>query len=174
MCEVRVEGFDYVAAGNSTTKKDAQSNACRDFVSFLLRQGIINPNDVPSDVMDVPSMPSAPPSSGPPPLMGGNGNNGSGPSVFQPGMGPSQMGEAYRPYQGDDGGDHQISYMDRIAQQKRLEEAEDLDVNAAIHGNWTVENAKSKLHQFMQSNKINADYRYTPVGPNHIRLIYII
>lgn len=52
---------------------------------------------------------------------------------------------------------------------KRMEEAEDLDVNASIHGNWTVENAKSKLHQFMQANKINADYKYTSVGPDHTR-----
>ncbi|KAJ8980234.1 hypothetical protein NQ317_003742 [Molorchus minor] len=50
-----------------------------------------------------------------------------------------------------------------------MEEAEDLDVNAQIHGNWTVENAKSKLHQFMQSNKIHADYKYNQVGPDHTR-----
>lgn len=50
-----------------------------------------------------------------------------------------------------------------------MEEAEDLDVNAGIHGNWTVENAKSKLHQFLQSNKINADYKYTSVGLDHTR-----
>lgn len=86
-------------------------------------------------------------------------------------MGPTNFGEAYRPLQGDNkdqsGSWH---YMDRAQEQKRMEEAEDLDVNAQIHGNWTVENAKSKLHQFMQSNKINADYKYTVVGPDHTRL----
>lgn len=48
-------------------------------------------------------------------------------------------------------------------------QAEDLDVNASIHGNWTVENAKSKLHQFLQVNKINTDYKYTTVGPDHTK-----
>lgn len=61
--------------------------------------------------------------------------------------------------------------MDRVQEQKNLEEAEDLDVNASIHGNWTVENAKSKLHQFMQANKINADYKYNQVGPDHSRFV---
>lgn len=59
--------------------------------------------------------------------------------------------------------------MDRVQQSIRLEEAESLDVNAQIHGNWTIENAKAKLHQFMQMNRLQADYRYSPVGPDHAR-----
>lgn len=54
-----------------------------------------------------------------------------------------------------------------------MEEAEDLDVNAQIHGNWTLDNAKSKLHQFMQTNKINAEYKYTQVGPDHSRFVLL-
>lgn len=86
-------------------------------------------------------------------------------------MGPSSLGEAYRPIgQGYGNQDASWGYMERVQQQqKRVEEAEDLDVNAQIHGNWTVENAKSKLHQFMQTNKINADYKFTPVGPDHTK-----
>lgn len=62
--------------------------------------------------------------------------------------------------------------MDRVQQNIRnTEEAESLDVNAQIHGNWTIENAKAKLHQFMQMNKLQADYRYTPVGPDHARYL---
>lgn len=52
----------------------------------------------------------------------------------------------------------------------KVADAEDLDVNASIHGNWTIENAKSRLHQFFQMNKINADYKYSTVGPDHSRL----
>lgn len=89
--------------------------------------------------------------------------------MFGEGIGPSSLGEAYRPVQEGDRPDGHWSYMDRIQQQKRVEDAEDLDVNAQIHGNWTIENAKSKLHQFMQTNKVNADYKYTPVGPDHTR-----
>lgn len=47
LCEVRIDGYTYVGAGNSTTKKDAQSNASRDFVGFLVREGIVNAKDVP-------------------------------------------------------------------------------------------------------------------------------
>lgn len=83
-------------------------------------------------------------------------------------MGPTNYGEAYRPRGRTDA---EWTHMDRVQEQKNLEEAEDLDVNAAIHGNWTVENAKSKLHQFMQANKINADYKYTQVGPDHSRFV---
>lgn len=55
LCEVRVEGFNYVGAGNSTNKKDAQSNAARDFVSFLARQALVDPKDVPADMGSIGS-----------------------------------------------------------------------------------------------------------------------
>lgn len=88
-------------------------------------------------------------------------------SVYQGGMGPNDIGQAYRPY--NEHGQSNYTYMDRLADQKKVEDAEDVDVNSGIHGNWTIENAKSKLHQFMQTNKINTDYKYTPVGPDHTR-----
>lgn len=83
---------------------------------------------------------------------------------------PNQLGQAYRSaqYRNNDF-DGPQSYMDRAQQQARLEEAESLDVNAGIHGNWTIENAKSKLNQFMQANKIQGEFRYNPVGPDHNR-----
>lgn len=93
-------------------------------------------------------------------------------SVFQGGMGPNDIGQAYRPY--NEHGQNNYTYMDRLADQKKVEDAEDVDVNSSIHGNWTIENAKSKLHQFMQTNKINADYKYTPVGPDHTRYEVIL
>lgn len=39
-------------------------------------------------------------------------------------------------------------------------------MNAGIHGNWTIENAKSRLHQFLQVNRITEDYKYSVVGSN--------
>lgn len=48
-------------------------------------------------------------------------------------------------------------------------QAEDVDLTSSIHGNWTVENAKSRLHMFLQTNKIKADYKYSAVGPDHNR-----
>lgn len=46
-CEVRVENHDYVGMGNSTNKKDAASNAARDFCQYLVREGHMAPKDLP-------------------------------------------------------------------------------------------------------------------------------
>lgn len=157
LCELRIPGYDYVGAGNSTNKKDAQGNAARDYVNYLVRTNCVNPSDVPKDA-GIPTMtPDAIKNEGSTPMK----------SVFQGGMGPNDIGQAYRPY--NERGQSNYTYMDRLADQKKVEDAEDVDVNSGIHGNWTIENAKSKLHQFMQTNKINADYKYTPVGPDHTR-----
>jgi ATP-dependent RNA helicase A len=97
-----------------------------------------------------------------------SGGAQSGRPVFQPGMGPNDLGEAYRPREGRGFPAH-MSEAHREAEAKSMQEAEDVDMNAGIHGNWTVENAKSKLHQYMQLNRIQADYKYKPVGPDHNR-----
>lgn len=90
-------------------------------------------------------------------------------------MNPQSMGPAYQAYGGQSQGESRnFTYMDRLQQQKNVEEAEDLDVNASLHGNWTMENAKSKLHQFLQVNKIHSDYVYKAVGPDHTRFVYIV
>lgn len=121
----------------------------------MVRVGKVNPQDVPADAnMPAPSEQS----------FNQQSSTTSRP-VFKDGMTPNDFGQAYRPYSEREN----YTYMDRLADQKRVEEAEDVDVNAGIHGNWTIENAKSKLHQFMQINKLNTDYKYTPVGPDHTR-----
>lgn len=43
-----MDGFSYTGMGNSTNKKDAQANAARDFVNFLVRVGELNAADVPA------------------------------------------------------------------------------------------------------------------------------
>lgn len=48
-------------------------------------------------------------------------------------------------------------------------QAEEADFTAELHGNWTLENAKGRLHQFIQTHKIRTDYKYTMVGPDHNR-----
>ncbi|KAL0266291.1 UNVERIFIED_CONTAM: hypothetical protein PYX00_008879 [Menopon gallinae] len=83
--------------------------------------------------------------------------------VFQDDMRPDIMGEAYRPFR-EGRNDGSYTYKDRIAEQRGLEEAEELDMNSAIHGNWTIENGKSRLHQFLQQNNIKTDYRYSIMG----------
>lgn len=37
-CELRVTGIPYIGVGNSTSKKDASSNAAYDFCQYLIRQ----------------------------------------------------------------------------------------------------------------------------------------
>nr|XP_034195568.1 dosage compensation regulator isoform X1 [Osmia lignaria] len=159
LCELRIPGFDYVGAGNSTNKKDAQGNAARDYVNYLVRTGHVNANDVPKDTNNLQPFDTVP--------IKVEVQNPTTKSVFQDGMGPNDIGHAYRVY--NEHGQGNYTYMDRIADQKRVEDAEDVDVNSGIHGNWTIENAKSKLHQFMQTNKINTDYKYTQLGPDHTR-----
>lgn len=48
-------------------------------------------------------------------------------------------------------------------------ESEEVDLNANLHGNWTLENAKARLNQFFQKERITADYKYSQVGPDHNR-----
>lgn len=46
--KVRVEGFEYVGVGNSTNKKDSQTNAAMDFLQYLVRVGKVQASEVPS------------------------------------------------------------------------------------------------------------------------------
>jgi ATP-dependent RNA helicase A len=87
------------------------------------------------------------------------------------GFSPNDLGQAYRPMDSgnNERGFRPQSYMDRAQEQAQMEEAESFDINASIHGNWTLENAKGKLNQFMQANKIQGEYKYFPVGPDHNR-----
>ncbi|TNN30309.1 ATP-dependent RNA helicase A [Liparis tanakae] len=48
-------------------------------------------------------------------------------------------------------------------------ESEEVDLNASLHGNWTLENAKARLNQFFQKEKTSAEYKYSQVGPDHNR-----
>ena len=50
-----------------------------------------------------------------------------------------------------------------------IPQAEDVDLNAHLHGNWTLVNAKSRLHQYLQQNRLPADFKYSAGGPDHNR-----
>ena len=164
VCELRVAGINYTAFGNSANKKDAQTNAARDFIAYLVREGKLSQNELPPSI----STPGS-----------GTTSFGSGidtqqrKSVFQSGYGPESLGDAYRRSHAEgasesSGGDFKQQFLDDLNRRK-MEEAEDADVNASIHGNWTMENSKSMLHQWMQSSKIKAEYKYSTMGPDHNR-----
>lgn len=157
----------YVGAGNSTTKKDAEKNASRDFVSFLVRSGKIAESEVPVEGV----APDADAGQGPSGFQQGSSSYGQSGAAQNnlSNFSPNQLGSAYVPIHQQHDNNFPMSFADRAQQQANMEEAESLDVNAAIHGNWTIENAKSQLNQFMQANKIKGEFHYTPVGPDHNR-----
>ncbi|KAK7017965.1 ATP-dependent RNA helicase A, partial [Halocaridina rubra] len=159
LCEVRISGYNYAGVGNSTNKKDAGENAAKDFVQYLMRQGEISQSDLPDmkgqDVKLEKDDQSQPASWEP-----------SAPMQPVPGLG--EEGNVYRPVQFE-GRERPMTYMDRVEERKNVEDAEECDMTATIHGNWTIENAKSRLHMFMQTIKINSDYKYKAVGPDHNR-----
>ncbi|CAI6362148.1 unnamed protein product [Macrosiphum euphorbiae] len=159
ICEVTVGGHNYVGVGNSTNKKDAQGNASKDYILYLIRQGLVSTDSLPPNFISGPasndSMVNASQR-----LM----NNVPPKSVYQQGQTPNMLGEAYRPI-----GKANFQFKDFLNDQNKVEEAESLDVNAAVHGNWTIDNAKSRLNQFIQSNKLkNVDYKYSFMGKSFV------
>ena len=49
-----------------------------------------------------------------------------------------------------------------------------MDLNAHLHGNWTLANAKSRLHQYLQQNRLPADFKYSAGGPDHNRYVSLL
>jgi len=47
MFQVRVDGIPYVGIGNSTNKKDSQTNAAYDFANYLVRVGKLAAGELP-------------------------------------------------------------------------------------------------------------------------------
>ncbi|XP_072544366.1 ATP-dependent RNA helicase A isoform X1 [Salminus brasiliensis] len=181
MCEVRVDGFNYTGMGNSTNKKDAQSNAARDFVNYLVRIGEMSASEVPALGASVPDLPdvsskegggfgSLPPNGPLPPHLvvknESGADQGSVPVPGVTGLGYSGFGNS----QWERGANLQDYYAKKEEQDaKATLESEEVDLNAGLHGNWTLENAKARLNQFFQKEKIQTDYKYSQVGPDHNR-----
>uniref|UniRef100_A0A8C4VI53 RNA helicase n=1 Tax=Falco tinnunculus TaxID=100819 RepID=A0A8C4VI53_FALTI len=174
-CEVRVEGFNYVGMGNSTNKKDAQSNAARDFVNYLVRVNEMKRDEIPAfgpAVGDTPSggseaardvTGSSPTLGGPLPphlIIEAEIGNGSGTT-------PGNSGN--RGGQWDRGANLKDYYSRKEEQEVQASSESEVDLNADLHGSWTLENAKARLNQFFQKEKIQEEYKYTEVGPDHNR-----
>ena len=52
-------------------------------------------------------------------------------------------------------------------------QVEECDMMANIHGKWMRDKVKSRLHMFMKTKKISADYKYEAIGPDHNRYAYL-
>ncbi|XP_069497510.1 ATP-dependent RNA helicase A isoform X1 [Ambystoma mexicanum] len=171
-CEVRVDGFNYTGMGNSTSKKDAQSNAARDFVNYLVRMGEVKSSEVPTFVVGegdgdgdgVPAGGFEGSSAGPlPPHLAIKAETGErpvdDPGSFGHGGASWERGANLKDY-----------YAKREEQENEATlESEEVDLNAGLHGNWTLDNAKARLNQFFQKEKTQGEYKYTQVGPDHNR-----
>ncbi|KAM6342636.1 ATP-dependent RNA helicase A isoform 4-T4 [Alca torda] len=174
LCEVRVEGFNYVGMGNSTNKKDAQSNAARDFVNYLVRVNEMKREEIPAfgpaagdtpdghdTARDITGSSST--LGGPlPPHLILEAEIGNG-----PGAAPGDCGN--HGAQWDQGANLKDYYSKREEQEVQATLESEVDLNADLHGNWTLENAKARLNQFFQKEKIQEEYKYTEMGPDHNR-----
>ncbi|VDL97470.1 unnamed protein product [Schistocephalus solidus] len=156
---LRVEGIDYVGVGNSANKKDAQTNAARDFANYLVREKLLDEAQLPCVLVISLSLLTNPSAKRSMPLLGTK-------RPFEPrAMGP-----------GD-------NYINRIFDQKKLEEvfipylrlqvgsqAEEVDFTSDIHGGWSLENAKARLNEYLQATRQQIGLvKYTAVGPDHNR-----
>jgi len=176
MCEVRVEGYNYIGMGNSTNKKDAQSNAARDFVNYLVRINEVKSEEVPA----IAVAPPVPPSTDTPDT---TADTGEGLPATMGGPLPphlallavennSEIGASGYGVPGStwDRGSNCKDYYSKEEQEVQATlESEEVDLNAGLHGNWTLENAKARLNQYFQKEKIQGEYKYTQVGPDHNR-----
>ncbi|VDD74867.1 unnamed protein product [Mesocestoides corti] len=163
ICELRVDGFPYVGVGNSANKKDAQTNAARDFVNYLVRERYLNEVEVPKisadeytplsreDMKPPTNYPFPTSSRSSPPQVADNSFKSKGPND---------------------------SYINRILDQIKLEEAsykssfmaEEVDLTADIHGGWSMENSKARLNEYLQSSRQQpVQIKYTAIGPDHNR-----
>ncbi|KAM9379414.1 ATP-dependent RNA helicase A isoform 1-T1 [Phaethornis superciliosus] len=172
LCEVRVEGFNYIGMGNSTNKKDAQSNAARDFINYLVRVNEMKKEEIPAFGLAVCDNPdgheaardvtgSSPTLGGPlPPHLLIQAEIGNG-----PGAAPGNCGEA----QCNQGANLRGYCSKSEEQEVQATSDSEVDLNSDLHGGWTLENAKARLNQFFQKEKIQEEYKYTEMGPDHNR-----
>ncbi|XP_053928461.1 ATP-dependent RNA helicase A isoform X2 [Cuculus canorus] len=163
--------------GSSTNKKDAQSNAARDFVNYLVRVNEMKREEVPAfgpatgDALD--GHEAARDVSGSSSTLGGplpphliiaaeQTKIGNGPDAASGTSGSSGA-------QWDRGANLKDYYSKREEQEVQATSQSEVELDADLHGGWTLENAKARLNQFFQKEKIQEEYKYTEMGPDHNR-----
>uniref|UniRef100_A0A1A9UTB4 DRBM domain-containing protein n=1 Tax=Glossina austeni TaxID=7395 RepID=A0A1A9UTB4_GLOAU len=212
LCELSVSEYPYRALGNSKVREDAERNAFRDFMNYLVRsdkfpadavpiasehiddsalseqkhlhasdkgEGLLKTRDecesliskeskrayketekdevVAATTSDNWTVENAMP-------IASEDNDDSARSE-QKHLHASDNGEGLLETRDECG-----SLISKESKRAYKETEKDEVVAATTSDNWTVENAISKLHQFMQVNRITADYKYTVVGPEHARM----
>ncbi|KAK6112877.1 Helicase conserved C-terminal domain family protein [Brugia pahangi] len=140
-CELRIPGQHYVGLGISVNKKDAATNAARDFAHFLIRQKLLDPTELPKltatnldsfgrdSVEDVILLNKA------------EENSYTTTNV--------SMNMQFIPSSRIKTG-HQ-RYIEQKAEEIALSES--VDLRTHIHGGWTADNSKMHLNEFVQKIK---------------------
>ncbi|XP_057317532.1 ATP-dependent RNA helicase A protein-like [Hydractinia symbiolongicarpus] len=184
--QATLQGVDYVATGGGSNKKEAEATAARDMLHHLIQNGFIAQNSVPPNMLSGQSYSMALPQSGiqnsqpatlpknmpraPHELAAMQQAQNQLKNVPQSTTPASLMSAPVLPPPELPTEFGQRNYHYSMYDNKRkLEEAEEVDTNAHLHGNWTIANAKSRLHQFLQQRKIPADFKYFSEGPDHAR-----
>ncbi|NXR74258.1 DHX9 helicase, partial [Pycnonotus jocosus] len=171
LCEVRVEGFNYVGMGNSTNKKDAQSNAARDFINFLVRVNEMKKEEVPAFGPAAGDIPTGGQEAARDVIGSSSAVGGPLPPHLllksEVGVAPGNCGS--HGAQWDRGANLQDYYSRKEEQEVQKTSESEVNLNADLHGGWTLENAKARLNQFFQKEKIQEDYKYIEMGPDHNR-----
>ncbi|MFH4981464.1 hypothetical protein AB6A40_008173 [Gnathostoma spinigerum] len=160
-CEVRVPGQQYVGMGVSVNKKDAATNAARDFAQFLIRQNMLSASEVPQ--LDANSLEATADPAGWGPLCNGPlsgvnqkmkaevvsdaGNNCEEGATSFPTSGSTES-----PYRAVDRvkTEHEKYISERA---EEVAQSESVDLRADIHGGWTVENSKKALNEYLQKRR---------------------
>ncbi|CAD5217543.1 unnamed protein product [Bursaphelenchus okinawaensis] len=155
-CECTITGINYSGMGISTNKKNAQTNAAKDMGEYLVREGLLEPTDIPQ-------------------LQEGD-LEGSGTSNFGPPDAnvfaiPNQQTVEYVPPVRVHEPRQPTNYEKYIADTaNEVEKSECVDLTAEIHGGWTVNNCKQALNEFLQANRMPAvQYKMESSGPPHAK-----
>jgi ATP-dependent RNA helicase A len=137
-CELRVPNMNYVGLGCSTNKKNAMSNAARDFGMFMIREHLCVASELPNLLEDDIEM-NAPPDAN---LWGGPQ-----PSLFDV-KEPFTLVDSANPY-GNVNAPRMAMHRtktehDEYIEQKAAEvaQSEAVDMGSQIHGGWSMENCK--------------------------------
>ncbi|KAF7634499.1 hypothetical protein Mgra_00006070 [Meloidogyne graminicola] len=162
LCQIMVDGLNYgidyiyydfnnasVGFGNSTTKKDAQSNAARDFGQFLVREGIVTAQELPQ----LQVKPSDLEANDPQYQMDNKEGTSSTSVPLSQHINTDFTSDDVSPIKQNF--NRPKTHFDQYIEQKaeEISQSESIDMTSEIHGGWTMENCKQALNEFCVKNR---------------------
>ncbi|CAL2032817.1 unnamed protein product [Caenorhabditis brenneri] len=152
-CELRVPNFPYTAFGNSTNKKDAATNAALDFCQYLVREGAMQQNELPtftSSSLEVASTWQDTNSSEPATMFAGAEDG----STYQQQQPPQPVKQIRYPWSNAYERD-EVTHEQYVTQKAdEIAASETVDHKSNFHGGWTMENSKKALNEYLQKMRL--------------------